>query len=63
VRTQAERGSDGRARVSDESGYSPEEIERGDDQPGCVVTMSPLGCLTLCALLAGIGYGLWRLMF
>ena len=49
--------------MSDEiRGHTPEEIERGEDQPGCVVPLNPWGCLVLIALLAGLGYGLWRLL-
>jgi hypothetical protein len=41
----------------DEPGYSPEEIERGDDNPGCAVTAHPVGCLLYTALLALLIYG------
>ena len=47
----------------DEPGYSREEIERGEDKPGCTATRNPAGCLIMAAVVAASLYGLWRLMF
>ncbi len=46
--------------MSDDGGFLPEEIERGEDRPGCTVTMHPIGCAVLLILILG---GLLALMF
>ncbi len=47
--------------IDDEPGYSAEEIERGDDNPGCTVTAHPVGCLLYMSLFALLLYGAYRI--
>jgi hypothetical protein len=46
----------------DEPGYSAEEIERGEDNPGCTVTAHPVGCLLYSAIAIVLAYALYRLI-
>ncbi len=45
--------------MTDAPGFSPEEIERGDDKPGCVFPL--WGCLPLSAVLMLLIYGAYRI--
>lgn len=38
------------------------EKDPNEDEAGCIVTMHPFGCILYPALLALIGYGLYRLV-
>lgn len=40
--------------------HAPEEVERGESQPGCIITMNPWGCLIYPALIGVLVYALYQ---